>query len=125
MTHNYGTIAKWNNVGFSNNIQPNSGRFLVSPVSRNFFKISPYNCILTLLLLSFFNITFILSFPGSLYSLDSSGNMFMDVPTSDDSPESLDHMVTDGVQEALMKTGCVTNHINKLYSMQTSYFCAE
>lgn len=62
---------------------------------------------------------------GSLYSLDSSGNMFMDVPTSDDSPESLDHIVTDSVQEALMKTGCVTNHINKLYSMQTSYFCAE
>lgn len=61
---------------------------------------------------------------GSMYSnMDSSGNIFLEMPTSDDSVESPVPQRMDSCQDG--NTPCPTNHINKLYSMQTSYFCAE
>lgn len=68
------------------------------------------------------HLTFLLT--GSMYSnMDSSGNMFLEMPTSDDSVESPVPQRIDNCQDA--NTACPSNHINKLYSMQTSYFCAE
>lgn len=64
------------------------------------------------------------SLSGSMYSnMDSSGNIFLEMPTSDDSVESPVPQRMDSCQDG--NTPCPTNHINKLYSMQTSYFCAE
>ena len=63
---------------------------------------------------------------GSQYSsMDISNNMFMDVQTSEDSAESPDQSIPEILGPDLNKSGCPTNHINKLYSMQNSYFCAE
>ncbi|XP_063424159.1 LIM homeobox transcription factor 1-beta-like isoform X1 [Mytilus trossulus] len=63
---------------------------------------------------------------GSLYSnVDLSNNMFMDVQTSEDSAESPEQNISESLGPDLNKSRCPTNHINKLYSMQNSYFCAE
>ncbi|XP_069121888.1 LIM/homeobox protein LMX-1.2-like isoform X2 [Argopecten irradians] len=62
---------------------------------------------------------------GNVFPGVDGSNIFMDMPTSsDDSAGSPEQKSQDGAQDG-MKNGCVTNHINKLYSMQTSYFCAE
>lgn len=52
-------------------------------------------------------------------------NIFMDVPTSEDSAESPDQNIPESMVTDMNKQRCPTNHINKLYSMQNSYFCAE
>lgn len=64
-------------------------------------------------------------FSGAIFPAVDGSNMFMDLPTSSDDSAGSPEQKTQEVAQDSLKNGCVTNHINKLYSMQTSYFCAE